>query len=305
MKTYHIINPAAGCGGAEAACRRRAEKDAVVYRTTGVGDARRYLAQVLKDEREECRVYVYGGDGTIGEAVNGIMDADAAEIAALTAVPVGTGNDFVRMFDSKGTAREYKLDLLRCGDLYAVNMVNIGFDCSVVSKTAEWKKKPFISGAFAYILGIISVLLRRLGTEMVIEYTDEEGIAHTESGTLLLCAIGNAQYYGGGFRAAPIASMEDGLIDLLVVKRVTRLRFLGLVGLYRVGAHIKETGETVDRVKDVLSYIRCRSIKISGIKEACFDGEVRPTSSFTCEVLPRTLRYMTEGKIDGSIVHGG
>ncbi|MBQ7983746.1 MAG: hypothetical protein IJ302_09250 [Clostridia bacterium] len=293
MKEYHIINPAAGHGTAEAMAQARAASDAVLYNTTGVGDARRYLAQTLRGLAEDVRVFVYGGDGTIGEAVNGIMDAQAADHAILTAVPCGTGNDFVRMFADAAPDTEYRLDLLSCGDGYVLNMINIGFDCAVVDRTAVWKKKPFVRGGFAYICGILDVLFRPMGTPLRISYTDENGETHTEEGSFLLCAAANAQYCGGGFRGAPTASLTDGVAELLIVDLITRRRFFGLVGMYHDGTHIGADGLPVKKIADVLRYVRCKKAAISGMTQVCRDGEVAAAESLSFEVVPGVLRYRT------------
>ena len=293
MKEYHVINPAAGHGTAAAMVQARAGADAVLYPTTGVGDARRYLAQTLRGLAEDVRVFVYGGDGTIGEAINGIMDAQASEHAILTAVPCGTGNDFVRMFADAAPDTEYRLDLLSCGGSYVLNMINIGFDCAVVDRMAVWKKKPFIRGSMAYICGILDVLLQPMGTPLRISYTDGDGEEHTVEGDFLLCAAANAQYCGGGFRGAPTASLTDGIAELLIVDLITRRRFFSLVGMYHDGTHIGADGQPVEKIADVLRYVRCRKATISGMTQVCLDGEVAAAQTLSFEVVPGVLRYRT------------
>lgn len=293
MKEYHIINPAAGQGTAPTAAKSRAAQDAVLYITTGIGDARRYLANELAGITEDVRIYVWGGDGTVGEAVSGIMDANAADHAILTACPAGTGNDFVRLFADTPADTELRIDLLQTEDRYVLNMVNIGFDCAVADRMNAWKKKPFISGSLAYICGVAEVLFKPLGTPMTVSYTDENGVSHTEENKLLLCAIANGQYCGGGFRGAPTASPEDGICELLIVDTIPRTRFLSLVGLYRAGTHVDADGTPVDKIADVLRYVRCREVTVSGMKLVCRDGEISENDTLTVKVLPRVLRYRT------------
>lgn len=291
MKEYHIINPAAGHGTAPDAARQAASPDAVLYYTTGVGDARRYLAEALAGITEDVRVFVWGGDGTIGEAVSGIMDAHAAAHAILTACPAGTGNDFVRMFSDTAPGTELRLDLLSCGDRYVLNMINIGFDCAVADRMNVWKKKPFIRGPLAYLCAALEVMIRLRTTSLRIEYTDADGTCHTEEGAFLLCAAANGQYCGGGFRGAPTASLTDGQAELLIVDGIKRRRILSLIGLYRAGTHVDEHGTPIPAIADVLRYKRCRSVRISGMEIACFDGEIVPCDDVSIAVLPAALRY--------------
>ncbi len=292
MKEYHIINPAAGHGTALDAAKKQASPDAVLYITTGVGDARRYLAETLSGITEDVRVYVWGGDGTIGEAVSGIMDAHAAEHTILTACPAGTGNDFVKVFADTPKGTELRLDLLFCGDRYVLNMVNIGFDCAVADRMTAWKQKPFIRGSLAYYCAIAEVFFRPLGTPLTVCYTDESGEEHTVSDRLMLCAIANGQFCGGGFRGAPTADLSDGVAELIIVNEIPRSRIMSLIGLYRTGAHVNEVGQPVPKIADVLRYIRCRSVRVSGMKIVCLDGEILPKEDIEITILPRALRYM-------------
>ncbi|MGM9624106.1 MAG: diacylglycerol/lipid kinase family protein [Eubacteriales bacterium] len=294
MKEYHIINPAAGHGRAQSACTASPGADTVLYLTKAPGDARRYLSQILKTEQDEVRVIVWGGDGTIGEAAAGIMDAGANERAVLTARAFGTGNDFVRMFAGCAPDTEYRLDLLACHNGgYIVNMLNIGFDCSVVAMTDVWKKKPFIGGSLAYIISVLDVLRRPLGTEMRVVWTDENGVSHTEEGTFLLCAAGNAQYCGGGFRGIPCASLTDGYADLMLVRTVTRRRFFGLVGRYHAGTHLDSGGNPIPSAADIISCHRCTDASFTGMRQVCCDGEVSRETEFSFHVMPGVLRYRT------------
>ncbi len=291
MKVYHIINPAAGKGLAAKVCTVKADAETVVFASEypgGIGD---YLHEVLTGSNEECRVIVYGGDGTINEAVTAIMRANAADRTVLSVCPTGTGNDLVRVFADAKPGTEYKLDILACDNgTYILNMLNIGFDCSVVSRMAVWKKRPFIKGTLAYIMGVLDVLFKPLGTKMHISWTDTDGVTHEEDDTFLLCAAGNAQYCGGGFRGAPEASLWDGVADLLLVRVLSRARFLGLVGKYHAGTHIKD-GKPIPEVADVIRYEHCTRATFTGMKEVCRDGEVANETKLSFTVLPSVIRY--------------
>lgn len=291
MKEYHIINPAAGHGKALEAAQKQASADAIQYITTGVGDARRYLCEVLTGIDEDVRVFVWGGDGTVGEAVSGIMDAGAAEHAILTACPAGTGNDFVRMFANTAPGTELRVDLLRCADRYVLNMINIGFDCAIADRMRVWKKKPLIRGPLAYLCAAVEVIIRLRGAVLQMDYTDENGETHSVQGPVLLCAIANGQFCGGGFRGAPTALVTDGTAELLIVDMIRRRRILSLIGLYRAGTHVDENGVPVPAIADVLRYIRCRKAHISGMEIVCLDGEILPMDEIDIEVIPAALRY--------------
>lgn len=290
--TYHVVNPAAGQGKADKVCEKYRKEDDVVYLTTGIGDAARYTEEICRTAPRDDPPHflVYGGDGTVCEAACGIMAADAGQFAFLTPVPAGTGNDFVRSFENEPSGAEHLIDVLHVNDTYGINILNIGFDCSVVLSTAEWKKKPLISGSFAYILGVADTLFHKLGRVMEITWTDAGGNEHTVKDNFLLCLAANESFYGGGFKAAPIASAEDGLIDLMLVKTVSRLKFIKLVSSYRKGTHITPDGKPAKGFEEFIRYEKCTSVRITGIAEYCRDGEIAKADALDISIVPRALQ---------------
>jgi diacylglycerol kinase family enzyme len=154
MKTIRILNLAAGQGKASE------YKDLEnTYVTKAPGDATHYVQSVLENATEDTHFCVYGGDGTVNEVVSSIMRS-GSDKGYMSVVPVGTGNDLVRSIEK---AKGDKIDVLTVGDGYAINAINTGFDLEVVLKAAQYKKKPLISGALAYILGVISVFTKKFG----------------------------------------------------------------------------------------------------------------------------------------------
>lgn len=294
MQNIHIINPAAGKGRAEDTAKI-GEND-LSYITECVGDAERFVKSLLDSsgENDEYRIYVYGGDGTINEAVNGIIGSSHPERALLHPVAAGSGNDFLRMM--KDIEGEMLCDVIayRRGDItrYSLNMLNIGFDCNVVAKLNKYKGLPLVSGSGAYILGVADVLCHRMGEPFRIDIEKENG-EHIffGSGDFLLCAVANGGWCGGGFNSSPLSSLTDGLLEVTVAKKVSRARFIALVGDYKKGTHIDPvTGQPHDRFAPFLSYIRCRRMNISGMKLLCADGEVEELESTSVEILPRAVR---------------
>ncbi len=295
MITYHLINPAAGQGKGALIYQQYYVQDGdIVYCTTGIGDAERYVMTqcvTAKQTGEKPFFHIYGGDGTICEVVNGIMRADAGHFACFTVHPTGTGNDFVRYFQKLPVGSTCTLDVLRINGRYAVNMINIGFDCNVVAKAAALKRKPLISGSAAYILGVADVLCHKLGQRMTVLWEDQQGTAHTVTDMFLLCVAANASYCGGGFCAAPQASAEDGFLDLMLVRPLSRLRFLTLVHHYHAGTHIGADGQPIAAFRDIMQYHRCRNVHVSGIETLCRDGEVEPATGADIVLLPQTVQY--------------
>ncbi len=288
MKTIHILNPAAGQG--EALSYKNLEN---AYVTKCPGDACEFIQEQLRCATENINFKVYGGDGSINEAVTGIVRADSDK-AYLSVVAVGTGNDLVRSINKEGI---HKIDVLTLNDRYAVNAINTGFDLEVVQKAAEFKKKPFVSGPLAYILGIVSVFTKKFGKYINIRYTDKDGNEYVFDGEFMLAVAANGAYYGGGFNASPAADVKDGLIDLMIVKKVSRLQFLSLVGAYKKGIHIdKLTGKVNKKFKDIVIFAKCKNVTMSGIKEICADGEIFNESTAHIGILPSKLNLIVGEK---------
>nr|MBQ4318858.1 hypothetical protein [Clostridia bacterium] len=150
-RVINIINPAAGQG-----VLPNDLPEGEVYLTKAPGDGERFAREVCAISDVPLRLNIYGGDGTLNEIVCGVMESGNSENVRLSVIPTGTGNDFARAFE-KGSG-EHTVDVMRVNGKYAVNAVNTGFDCMTVVHAAELKKKPFISGSLAYVLGVAQTL---------------------------------------------------------------------------------------------------------------------------------------------------
>ena len=288
MKIIQIINPKAGHGHAKEV--RLYNEDIIRYTTTGIRDAENAVTNFCKEYTDEIHFIVCGGDGTINEVVNGIMSAGASDRAYFSVAPTGSGNDFVKNFNTEKKKR--RIDLIRYNDRYAVNMINIGFDCSVVEKTQLYKNKKLISGSMAYIMGIGNVLLHKIGQQMNITVTDEYDKASEFNGEFLLCPVANGSFCGGGFNALPLAELDDGLLDMLIVSKISKAKFIKLVGEYRSGTYIGPVTKTIKpKFSDILKYIKCKKVSVSGINGICIDGELEEMSNVNIEVVPNAITY--------------
>ncbi len=301
MKKIHIFNPVAGGGRSAELLKKVITNNEEMYVTTGVNDAENFIYKMCK-EPEEIHFVIYGGDGTVNEAVNGIIRADAGQRCLLSVVPVGTGNDFVRTFKEKGNIVEIDAIKYRAfsdndfkgyfRERYAINIINFGFDSRVVKKTNTYKK--FFSGSAAYMAGVVDTLVKNLSESWTVELEDQFGIKESVSDKFTLALIANCKYYGGGFHSAPLANPADGLLDVLIAKKVSRISFLGLVGDYKKGTHLDPVSETpLKKFQKILVYKKCRKIRISGITDICADGELEKASSIEVEAVPKAVRIVT------------
>ena len=301
MKYCFIINPASGKPDTKADLENKIREaaevkglDTTVMYTEKAGDAGDFIVSFAgENPNEEIRFYACGGDGTLCEAVNGVMRLADRIRVSLGVVPVGTGNDFVRSFDHKEMffdigaqmdAENMEIDLIKCNDYYAINMINIGFDCQVVVKTANYKKKRFIPSKMAYICGLVATLIKKPGVRMRIGADGGE----EESRECLLTTFAKGNFCGGGFNSNPEASLVDGKINALVVKNVTRRRFIGLVGSYKNGTHICEKNSGILRSEKALEY----RMTFENDTNISIDGEIRSARKIHLSCIAGAVRFL-------------
>lgn len=300
MKHIFVINPAAGKGknlpatlsAITYACEEiGAEYE--IYHTLTVGDGTRFVSEKCKDNPyEQMRFYACGGDGTLFEVLNGAVGYENAEISV---IPSGTGNDFIKTFTNPEFFSDVKrhllgkaeyLDLMKYNNRYSMNVINIGFDCDVVQRVAQIKRKTFVPSKMAYAMGIADVFTKPLGKHFKVLIDDNELIERD----FMLCAVANALYYGDGFKVAPLAKLNDGYMDLCLVDRITRTEFLKIISKYKAGLHIDEAGNSQ---YPFLRYQKCKKVVIESQQMigVCGDGEVSPVKSVTIELIPKAIAF--------------
>jgi len=313
MRYAFIINPYAGQGGHDKGIARNIEElindyidqDIGVYYTRCQGDATS-LSDVLAEEAmkagDDIVVFSCGGDGTANEIANGIYGYDNA---ILGLVPVGSGNDIVRELVRgnryykdylnldllmKGTPRD--IDVMKItwteGDeektRIAVNSINIGFDGNTAVRASELKEKPMISGSGAYIMAVLSTLVQKEGQSLRIT---ADGKPFYE-GDLLLATAGNGGYCGGGIRSCPFALMDDGKIELMAIKDMSRISFVSKFPKFRAGRMFDING-----VEEFATYKRVKEAVFEPLKGETMkyvaDGEVMNTGTIKVEIDPKAL----------------
>lgn len=298
---YHfILNPKSGRSPQQKkmeqeivdACLKR-QLSYHIYYTTQQKDAIIYVRSMIKEYPDERQRFIcVGGDGTINEIANSAPCNPNIEFGV---IPNGSGNDFVRNFTGRKYFSEidrqidgevHHFDLIKCNDDYCVNMVNIGFDCSVVIEADKFRKFKFISPGISYILGVIvGFFFKKFGTKMRIIFDDDEVIDKQ----LTLTAIGNGKFCGGGFKSAPKASLTDGLMDVCIIDKVSRLIFIQLVGSYKDGTYLENK-----LAQKIVKYRRVNHFRMEfeQPQPICIDGEVSNAKTVDFTVIPGAFNFV-------------
>ena len=312
MKYCFFVNPVAGTGKEanklvenihELMLKMGQEFNYKVIITKGTDDGIIRAHDIARDlNGEEARFFVAGGDGTINEVLNGMFGCDNVSIGV---IPIGTGNDAVRNFTEAGDflsleqqIKGYtkKIDVLKyTGDIngrkqtrYCINMFNIGFDCNVVELTLKLKQAPLISGSLAYLMAVAGMAIRKKGTRLTIKEGDEI----IREGDMLLCAVSNGSYCGGGIKSAPLALMDDGEFDVNIINDVSRLKFAKLFPGFRRGDH----AGNMPGIEGILEMRKMKSVELlpygSDKLTICVDGEIQQTKGIKIEVCPQALNFI-------------
>ncbi len=299
MRHIFIINPAAGKVDHNGVLRPRIEAaaaemgaNAEIHCTTGFQEAITYVKGCCTREGTEAlRFYACGGDGTLNEVTTGVYGCERASVGV---IPCGSGNDFIKslddrldFFDIKAqmAGEEKAIDLVQVNDRISVNVANMGFDARIAANVNKFKRLPLVSGATAYNMAIAYVMMGRLSTRLTVEV---DGEPQGERAYLLMVAA-NARYYGGEFKAAPRAELDDGHFDLCTVSNISKGRIMSLIDLYRKGEHITDA-----RFQDIVSYQKCKKLKVTSAQPIplCVDGEVFYNDVARISILPKALKLI-------------
>lgn len=288
------VNPAAAFGrharaGDEAEhSLRDAGLDVVVLRRNSMEALRGAVDEAVHAGADA--LVVVGGDGMVHLGVNSIGGTGLP----LGIVPVGTGNDVARMLglplqDVAGSCARLisALDgggrLLDAGRLTAggrtvwfAGAVSAGFDAAVNERANSWR---WPRGALRYTLA----MLRELGSFRAINYTlTADGVTSTEGAMLI--SVANVQSIGGGMRIVPDAAPDDGLLDLFIVRPLSRLALLAVFPKVFSGRHTSHPAVEIRRV---------RSVRLAADNVVAYaDGERIGVLPVDIEVVPDALRVL-------------
>ncbi|MBO2516801.1 MAG: hypothetical protein CW338_05905 [Clostridiales bacterium] len=277
-----IYNPAAGNGHAKNVAKQVEEilknrgVSYALYATDSPGNATQLAREAV--QRGSETVISIGGDGTISEIVRGL----AGTKTALGIVPAGTGNDFIKSIDTPKDvqqATEFILssaakptDVGMINDQPFMNECGTGFDVMVLDYAEKAKK--YVKGLLPYLWGIIRTLIHFKSVNMVYSIDDGEQINEE----VLVCSAGNGRIIGGGIKICPEAVTDDGLFDIVIVKKISKLKLpLRLVQLLQGKVlQFKETEHC--RAKKI--FMKCPDMRVN------VDGEVIPMEEATVQLLP-------------------
>ena len=292
MTHLFIINPAAGSRDRtkqySEAIHRICGERGLSYRievSAAPGECTR-LAREAAQTGEAYRIYACGGDGTLNEVVAGAAGCDNV---AVTVFSGGSGNDFVKLFSEPKAffdlerlldADETAFDLIDCNGDLSLNICSVGLDARIGTDVANYKRIPLLSGFRAYAVSTLINLFRGISQHYVVEVAGET----VDAEQTMICAC-NGRFYGGGFNPVPEADPCDGLLDILLVNKVSLLQVAQVIGKYKNGRY-KELSNLVRHFRTDRLLVRCD--KPNAIQ---IDGESRVSDVMDVRISDKKLRF--------------
>ncbi len=251
------------------------------------GDAQRLAAEAVDDG--VGIVVAAGGDGTVNEVATGMLQDNAAPNSCLGILPYGTANDLATSlgipprdplagFDVICAATPRPIDVGIVNGKHFVNMVTAGFGAEVTAQT-PLEMKRVLRGA-AYSLTGLVMAAKMNSWKIKVRLPDAE-----VEGDMIVLAVGNGRLAGGGYKLAPHAHMDDGLLDLIVIHDIE---------LPRIGELLTELNDVQNPDNSFVHYLQIPSLKVHSDEpiQMNLDGEPIRDTEFAFELLPKCLNIL-------------
>lgn len=273
------------------------EQGSATWASTGYpGHAKELTIEAARAGAEV--VAALGGDGTVHEVVNGLMQIPKNERPLLAIVPLGSGNDFANNLGVdpilenamnnvfSGTARAFDIGSVTDDNgriEYWDNTMGIGFDASATIRAARISR---LRGFPMYLLAVIQTILQHHDIAHM-KMETENGIVEQD---ILMLTICNGPREGGGFHVAPGAKTTDGILDYALIEGVSRLMMFRLIPEVMKGTHGRFRQVKLGQLrKATIEYDRPLAIHTDGEIFTGFSSKVR---QLTIEVHPSELQVL-------------
>lgn len=285
MKLAAIVNPIAGNGQGKKTGEvlkkllNAAGIDCSFYYTERPAHATELTKQALAEGADT--VLSVGGDGTAFEVACGLMYTERA----MGIIPAGTGNDFIKSLDLPVDTKA-ALDIVlnraprhvdagAVNEKYFINVCGAGFDVTVLDYAEPIKK--YFKGIIPYFVGLIRTVLTYKPTYVTLIADGKELF----SKNILVCAVANGKYIGGGMPIAPMAVPDDGVFEVMVVEHVSRPRIVTCLPAFLKGKLQELSVTTHLQAREVTMHGRNMRVQI--------DGEIFPMEEANFRLLKDAL----------------
>ena len=256
-----------------------------VYYTTGEGDATRFVRIYCDFHADEETCFVAcGGNGTLNEIINGMVNVPNKSVAPMG---YGAAGNFVKYFSGRNfrsvrdivEGETMQSDLIKCNNDYSINVANFGFDAMSAYYGDQYvqsgKSKPYLRGTLR------ALLFSRFNNFRIV--ADGERMS---KGLTMFCVMANASQYGEDYIVAPDAKIDDGYIDV-VVSRFCPLAVVGVIfNKFKDGTYVDSKF-----CRTFLKFKKARHLDIScrNLIYLCLDGEITVGKRFSVDVVEHAI----------------
>ncbi|MCQ2308489.1 MAG: hypothetical protein MJZ78_00700 [Bacteroidales bacterium] len=297
MKHIFMVNTVAGKHSCldevkEAVSHDKNFSDYEIFTPESASDNTDFIKKYLeKHPEEETRFYACGGDGTANKVASGVVGHPNA---SMTILAHGSGNDYIKYYADLETfqnvnkvlhGEEHKVDIMKANDRYALNATHFGLDAVVAKAMNKIRRHTIFGGKMCYPFAVVWGFLTGMRTKCTV-YADGEKL---NDGKICLCTVANGKYVGGSYKCAPKSKNDDGLLEVCLVKPLSRFRFPFLIKTYTEGSHLDNP-----RFKNLIVYRRAKQVIIEGGKNFCvsLDGEIMEAQRIVVDNIQQAIRFV-------------
>ena len=255
-----------------------------IKNTSEHGDAKTLAFEAVQDGAES--IIGCGGDGTIHEIINGLSTINSKP--KLGIIPTGRCNNLAKELKLDNNPNKLSqliidsqynsIDLGKVNETLFATVAALGFDSKVAEYVDEGKHPKFLTGTLSYLYGIFAVLFKFNCPKVSIS-----GDFGNYTGNIFLIASGNTPDYGGDFIITPDAKIDDGILNICIVKNISKIKALFLFPRVFFGTHVKHP-------KAIYQPSKSLSISSETTISIWADGEYVGTTPATISILPKTLK---------------
>ncbi len=300
-KLLIIFNPHAGSGRAKKylplikTYLKQVGVSYEIFATAYSDHAHSWIAQA--DLSPFDGIIAAGGDGTLFEVVNGLMSQPAKSRIPFGVIPVGTGNAFSRELGLMPTDWQLGIDIIvqqhtlnidlgqaqtATKEFYFLNIIGMGFVVDAGRTTLKIKKL----GKSAYTLATLWETIKLKKHPIKLKLIDNKNQVEIIGEELVFVEVANSRYTGTSFLIAPDAKIDDGLLDVIILKKISRLKILKLFPTIYSGKHINYKEIETRKVKSI-------TIETNGPSDLMPDGEFIGETPVTISCVPKTLKLFS------------
>ena len=238
---------------------------------------------------------IMGGDGSFHEAINGLMKRIDKLKITLSLIPAGSGNSLGRDLNIlnlqdaikniiNGKKKNIDIAEINCDNdkIYSFNIVGWGMVANIGVKAEKYR---WLGTSRYTILSLLEIIFKKTNSANIIYY-DENNKKYTLENKFMFAVLCNTIHTGKGMKIAPKAKLNDGLMDLVLLKDAPRLKLLKLMPKLFTGEHIND---------NIVEYIHVSKVELkpNKISQLNIDGEIKGKTPFELTVIPNQIEIIT------------